>query len=344
MKRLLGIMIVIVLLVVIVIGYNLFGPVVNPPEGKYLYVRTGTGFEQLKTQLIEENIISGGFFFDKLSTQLELNKNIKPGRYLIDKRISLIKLVRMLRNGKQTPLKLVINKLRTKNDLANKLYKNFEIDSLDAIRFLNSKDSLNKFGVDTNTVMTLIIPNTYNISWNTNTSEFLGRMKSEHDKFWTDERIKKAADKGLNEQQVYTLASIVEEETNKQKDRLLIASTYLNRLKIGMRLQADPTIKYAMKDFSLKRIYKKYLDVVSPYNTYRNNGLPPGPIATPGINTIDAVLDAPETDYIYFVAKPSFDGYSNFATSYADHQKFARAYQLALDSLILARQKKDSIQ
>jgi UPF0755 protein len=140
--------------------------------------------------------------------------------------------------------------------------------------------------------------------------------------------------------QVYSMASIVEEETNKEEDKGLIASVYMNRMNSGMKLQADPTVKFAMKDFGLKRILLKHLTYDSPFNTYQNAGLPPGPICTPSVKTIDAVLNAPQTTYIYFVAKPDFNGYSNFASTYAEHMVFAKAYQNALDSLIKVKASK----
>ena len=187
--------------------------------------------------------------------------------------------------------------------------------------------------------MTAIIPNTYLLQWNSTFKKLFTRLKSEEEKFWTDDRKAKAAAKNLTPAEVYTMASIVEEETNKPEDKLLIASSYINRINKGMKLEADPTVKYAMRNFGLKRILHGHLQYESPYNTYRNVGLPPGPICTPSTKTIDAVLGAPKTDYIFFVAKPDFKGYSNFAATYAEHLVFAKAYQKALDSLILSKQK-----
>lgn len=344
MRKLLGIFIVLLFLAILMVGYNLLGPTIHVPEGNFLYIKTGTTFAQLRTQLSRENIINGTFFFNKMARQVKLDEHVKPGKYEISKDMSLIHFVRMLKNGTQTPVRFVITKLRTKNDLAQRIGKNFEPDSASVYQFLTNNDSLKRYGIDTNTIMTLIIPNTYNLKWNENINGIMARMQTEKQKFWNVARIAKASEKNLTKEQVYTLASIVEEETNKQKDRLLIASTYLNRIHKGMRLEADPTIKYALRDFSIKRIYKKYLDVSSPYNTYRNTGLPPGPICTPGINTLDAVLDAPQTDYLFFAASPSFNGFHNFAATYSDHLKNAKAYQHALDSVMILKAKKDSLQ
>jgi UPF0755 protein len=185
--------------------------------------------------------------------------------------------------------------------------------------------------------MTAIIPSSYSILWNTSFHDIFQQLYDEKEKFWTSDRKSKAAGLGLTTEQVYTLASIVEEETVKKEDMGKIASVYLNRLSTGMRLGADPTVKFALKNFDLRRIYQKHLTVQSPYNTYLNKGLPPGPICTATEKTIDAVLNAPATNYLYFVAKPELDGYSNFASSYEEHLRYAKAYQDALDTI--ARRK-----
>ena len=333
-------LILFILIIIIVAGgytaWNLFAPAVGSSGDKYLYIKTGTNLSALKNELSEKGIIPSKFFFEQVSSRAKFNE-VKPGRYKIQPKMSLINFIRMLKAGRQEPVKLVINKLRTKEDFASKIGKNFELDSTAVIDYITSNDSLIKYGVDTNTLMTLIIPNTYSINWNGDVSKLITRFKKEHDAFWNKERLKKAENLNLSTEQVYTVASIVEEETNKQTDKELIASVYTNRINKGMRLEADPTVKYAMRNFGLKRILYGHLQYPSPYNTYRNTGLPPGPICTPSTNTIDAVLNQPKTNYIFFVAKPDFNGYSNFATNYEDHKKFAKQYQTALDSLILKK-------
>ncbi len=204
-----------------------------------------------------------------VSQRVKYAQNVKPGRYEIKDGSNLINLLKMLKRGWQTPVNFVITKLRTKEDLAARVARYFETDSATAIRFLLSNDSLAKFHLDTNTVMTAIIPNTYSIKWNTPFNKIFQRLKSEEDKFWTEERRQKAQNKNLSPQQVYTIASIVEEETNKQEDKGLIASVYINRVAKNMRLEADPTVKFAMRNFALKRIMHKHLDYPSPYNTFR---------------------------------------------------------------------------
>ncbi|MEO6489773.1 MAG: endolytic transglycosylase MltG [Ferruginibacter sp.] len=319
--------------------WSVFGPTVSAPTEKFFYVRTGSTYNQVTQSLKANKIIKGSFFFNIVSKRVKYNSNVKAGKYEIKNGMSIVDLVRMLKSGRQSAVRLVINKLRTKEDLAGRLGQQFEIDSLEAINFITSNDSLKRYHVDTNTVMTLVIPNSYLFWWNTSLKGLLDRLADQKKKFWLGQRTQKAAAISFTPDEVYTIASIVEEETNKQGDKGLVASVYMNRVKKGMRLEADPTVKYALRDFGLKRILHGHLDHPSLYNTYLHTGLPPGPICTASINTIDAVLDAPQTDYIFFVAKPDFNGYSNFAATYPEHLKFAKAYQHALDSLIISRIK-----
>lgn len=320
-------------------AWKIFGPAINNPENKFLYIRTGSNYQQVKDSLIKDELLTGSFWFDKVAGYAGYPQKVKAGKYKIPDGMSLYHLVKMLRSGRQVPVNLVITRLRTKEDLAKKIAANFETDSTTVINLLNNEDTLRQFGVDTNTVMTDVIPNTYTYQWNTSAKNIFRKLDSEAKKFWNTERLEKAKRLQLTPTQVYILASIVEEETNKAEDKGKIASVYINRLRRGMRLAADPTVKFAMKDFDLKRIYHKHLTFVSPYNTYLNSGLPPGPICTPSIKTIDAVLDSPETDYLFFVARSDFSGYSDFASTYQQHLKFAKAYQQALDNLIKSRQQ-----
>jgi UPF0755 protein len=322
------------------IAWQIFGPTVSAPESKYFYIKTGAVYSDVRQSLIDEKIISGSYFFDQVSKQLKYPQLVKAGRYQIKNGSSLFSLIRKLRAGNQAPVNLVINKLRLKEDLAQKIAANFECDSTSVMEVLADPATWQKYGVDDNTILTAVIPNTYSMLWNSDAKKIIDKLHSEKEKFWNEERLAKARALNLTPVQVYSMASIVEEETNKEEDKGKIASVYLNRIHSGMKLQADPTVKFAMKDFGLKRILFKHLSYDSPFNTYQNLGLPPGPICTPSIKTIDAVLQAPQTNYIYFVAKPDFNGYSNFAGSYAEHMVFAKAYQQALDSLIKAKAAK----
>ena len=338
MKRILTVLLIIALLAGAYVAWNILGPTVKAPEGKYLYLRTGSSYEDVKKELKDQGILSGEFFFDKLAGQMKYRDRVKPGRYEIKESMSVLSLVRMLKAGNQSPVKLVINKLRTKEDLAARIGKGFECDSAEVMQFLSSNDSLAPYKLDTNTVMTAVIPNTYLYLWNTRFTKLFSKLKEEQEKFWTPERKQKAAAKNLSPTQVYIMASIVEEETNMAEDKGLVASVYRNRITGGQKLEADPTVKYAMRNFGLKRIMHSHLAYPSLYNTYQHTGLPPGPICTPSAKTIDAVLDSPDTDYMFFVAKPDLRGYSNFAKTYAEHLVFAKAYQKALDSIIISRQ------
>jgi UPF0755 protein len=319
------------------IAWQIFGAAVKAPEKKYFYIKTGDSYQTVKDNLARAGIINGSFWFGQVASRLKYPALVKAGRYQINNGMSIFSLVRMLRSGNQTPVNLVINKLRIKEDLAQKVAANFECDSLGFINFLNNNDSLRRYNLDTNTLMTAVIPNTYSILWNTPPAKIFKKLFTDQEKFWNEDRKRKAAALNLTPKQVYTMASIVEEETNKQEDKGKIASVYMNRIETGMKLEADPTVKFAMKNFGLKRILHVHLAYPSPYNTYQQTGLPPGPICTPSPSTIDAVLDAPQTNYIFFVAKPDFNGYSNFAATYAEHLVFAKAYQKALDSLIKAK-------
>jgi len=331
-----------VFLVILAVGafaaYFIFGAnAFFNEDKKAIFIKTGSNFEDVERVLANGQVVSNTKTFRWFAKLNNYDQNIKPGKYVFEKGASLYTILKTLKSGKQAPVKLIITKLRTNQDLANKLSSNFESDSTAVAALFSSNDSLKQFDLDTNTAMTMIIPNTYTFYWTTPVSKVIRRLQDEQQKFWNEDRQKKAAALGLTYRQVYTLASIVEEETNKEEDKGKIASVYLNRIQKGMNLGADPTVKFALKDFGLKRIYQKHLLVESPYNTYRNAGLPPGPICTPSIKTIDAVLNAPATSYLYFVAKPELDGYSNFATTYDEHLKYARAYQQALDTLMMKR-------
>lgn len=345
MKKIIGITAIIIGVVATVLAYIVFGPATKFTSGsRYLYVRDNPSpREQIIHELDTGNIIRSVSIFSLLAKQAKAWNKITPGRFEIKKGESIFSIIRTLRNNHQSAVRLVINKLRIREDLAKNIGKNFSTDSITALDFLSSNDSLSSFGVDTNTLMTLIIPDTYFLNWNASPKKILSRMQDEQEKFWAkNDRLQKAQALKLTPTQVYTLASIVEEETNKNDEKANIASVYMNRLDKGMKLSADPTIKFAMKNFTLKRIYDNYLKTPSPYNTYLYKGLPPGPICTPQAVTIDAVLNAPKTDYLFFVARSDFSGYHQFTSNFAEHQKYAELYQQALDTLI-ARKLQDSL-
>jgi UPF0755 protein len=297
-------------------------------NNKFLYIYDGQNNKDSLLDILErEELVTNIKTFSFIADKLEMWKRLKPGKFEINNGESALSIVRKLRNNQQTEVNLVINKIRKREDLAKLIGKQFSTDSAKAFHFLNSNDSLKGFSVDTNTMMTLVIPNTYTFYWNTSIRKIIQKLSAEKDKFWTkNDRLQKATSSGLTEQQVYALASIVEEETNKHDEKGTIASVYINRLNAGMPLGADPTVKFALKDFTIRRIYEKHLLVASPYNTYRNKGLPPGPICTPTPITIYKVLESPKTDYYYFVAKGDGSGSHQFSSTFAEHLKYAAEY------------------
>lgn len=342
-KKNFSLILAIIFLIAILLAWRIFGSNTNFTENKKsFYIKTGSSFNSVITQLEEQKILKNPGTFKLIAHQLKYDQNVKAGRYVIENGASIFNVIKILKAGRQTPVNLIITKLRTKEDLAQKIGNNFECDSIAVISLLNNNDSLLPYGLDTNTAMTAVIPNTYAILWNTSANKIFKKLFTEHEKFWTAERKKKADALHLSATQVYTLASIVEEESNKDEDKGKIASVYLNRLRTGMRLSADPTVIFALKDFSIKRVYKKYTEFPSPFNTYLNSGLPPGPVCTPSIKTIDAVLNAPATNYLYFVAQPNLTGYSNFATTYEEHLAFAKQYQQWLTGYLKAKEDADS--
>jgi UPF0755 protein len=326
------------------VGWRLLGPATNFTGEKYtLYIRTGMSYEQLQELLEKDTVLKSPLFFNWLAGGMDYKKNVKAGKYEIKEGSSLTTILRMLRNGRQSPVHFVITKLRTRETLASWIGRKLECDSASAMRFFENNDSLAAFGLDSNTFMTAVLPDTYTYFWNTTPSAVYRKMFAVYKTWWTPQRRQRAAALGLDPAKVYILASIIEEETNKEEDKAKIASVYLNRMARGMKLGADPTVKFALHNFELKRIYDKYLKVESPYNTYLYAGLPPGPICTPSQQTLEAVLSAPKTDYLYFVAKPDFSGYSNFAANFKDHMQFAHEYQKSLDEQMAIRARADSL-
>jgi UPF0755 protein len=328
-KKIISGIILLLLITVGFAGWKFYGPATSTSSGEFFYIHTGSDYDSLKKELISKKYINSELWFD-LASKLLRFKNVKPGRYKITKGMSLVKLVRMFRAGNQSKVNLVITKLRTREDFARRAGNVFEFDSIQMISYINNTDTLRKYGLDTNTVTAAIMPYTYSLNWNSTPEKVFENIYLAYQKFWNSERKIKADSLGLSPVEISTIASIVDEETLKKSDKPLMASVYLNRIRVGMPLQADPTIKFAMKDFTLKRILKIHLQTVSPYNTYLNRGVPPGPICTPAVESIDAVLNAPKTDYLYFVASSKFDGSSVFTTNYSDHLKFASEYQIEL--------------
>ncbi|MGC8865841.1 MAG: endolytic transglycosylase MltG [Bacteroidales bacterium] len=310
-------------------------PNVRVKEGEttFINIRTGSSYDDLKAALYEKDLIRDRGTFEWVARRQGLDKRVKPGRYRLRDGMSNLQLVRMLMGGHQEPVRLVFNSIRTKEQLAGRIAAQIEADSVELLQLLNDSVFLKKWGVRPETAFALFIPNTYEVWWNTSASAFIERMAHEANKFWNEARLQKAKQTGLSRIQVVTLASIIEQETNKNDEKARIAGVYINRLRSGWPLQADPTLKFAHGDWSIKRIRKVHTEIDSPYNTYKFPGLPPGPICVPSIASIDAVLNYEKNDYYYFCAREDMSGYHVFSSTYQQHQQNAERYRRALNRL-----------
>ena len=257
--------------------------------------------------------------------------NVKTGRYAIKPTDNMRYLHRRLSMGYQTPVKLTIGSVRTLDRMARNVGRQLMIDSTEVANLINDTAYIRKMGYTQETLPALFIPNTHEVYWNMSAEDFMTRMQKEHKAYWNEKRMKQAEEIGLTPIEVATLASIVEEETANQAEKPMVAGLYINRLKKGMLLQADPTVKFSMGDFELRRILYKHLEVDSPYNTYKHAGLPPGPIRVPSYQGLESVLNYAKHNYIYMCAKEDFSGTHNFAVTSAQHAANARKYQQALN-------------
>ncbi|MCX6256504.1 MAG: endolytic transglycosylase MltG [Bacteroidia bacterium] len=303
----------------------------NSNESDYLYIQTGFGYNQILAEIIQKDVLIDIESFIWVANKKNYKNHIHPGKYKITNGMSNNELLNHLRSGAQEPVKLIFNCLKTKEQFAERISQQLEADSISVINLLNNDSIALLYGFDCYSFPAMFIPNTYEFYWNTSASEFFDRMSKEYHKFWNDTRLTLASEAGLSPVQVSILASIVEEETNKNEEKAGIAGVYINRLNKGMKLEADPTVKFAWQDFSLHRILKKHLNINSPYNTYKYSGLPPGPISFPGIASIESVLNYEKHNYLYFCAKDDFSGYHIFARNAAEHARNARRYQAALN-------------
>lgn len=298
-------------------------------ETRWLYIPTGSDKSQIADSLTAVDPDFGARVFTILDNAPRTNINNAWGAYRLEKGTSALDLAKRLRRGTQTPVKVTFNNIRTMNQFAEKIASQMEFSADD---FLAATDTiLPSKGYKKSEFPSAFYPDTYEFYWTAKPSRVINSLLKVHDRFWNEERLAKAQALNLTPAEVATIASIVEEETAKAAERPLVARLYLNRLQKKMPLQADPTVKFATGDFSLRRINKNHLAIKSPYNTYLNPGLPPGPIRFVNRQTIDDVLDAPEHDYLYMCAKEDFSGYHNFAKDFATHQSNARRYQAALN-------------
>ncbi|HSH19909.1 MAG TPA: endolytic transglycosylase MltG [Draconibacterium sp.] len=296
-----------------------------------LYIPYNSTYEDVTASLTSNDVLASLKAFNWIAKKKSYKSAIKPGRYALIKGMNTNEVVNILRAGLQTPLNVTFNNVRVKEQLAGKVSQYILADSISILKLFSDENQIKKFGFTPETYSTMFIPDTYEFYWTTSAEEFANRMKTEYDSFWNDERRKKAEEINLSPVEVSVLASIVQAETAKNEELKRVAGLYINRLKRGIFLQADPTVKYAVGDFSLKRILNVHLETDSPYNTYKYAGLPPGPINFPETSAIDAVLNYEKHKYLFMCAKEDFSGYHNFATTLSEHNRNAARYRAALD-------------
>ena len=326
------ILVTLLLLAMLFIYRLLYSPVVgNAGNDTLILIPEGASYEQVMDSLETHLKIKSRAVLRWVADRKGYPDRIKPGKYLIEGKLSYVGLVNMLRSGRQVPVKVTFNNIRTINQLAGKVGKQIEADSARITEFLFDQSNYRKDGFTMENVISVFIPNTYEIYWNTDAEGFYSRMLREYNKFWNSARQSKAESLGLTRIEVSILASIIDDEVAKGDEKPRIAGVYLNRLKRGIPLQACPTIKFALNDFTITRVLNKHLEVDSPYNTYKNKGFPPGPIGCASIEGIDAVLNAEKHDYLFFVAKADFSGYHNFSRTLTEHNRYAAQYQRELD-------------
>jgi UPF0755 protein len=304
-------------------------------ETAYIYVPTGANYNQVREQL--EPLLEDINTFDALAGQKKYKGNIIAGRFAISKGMNNNEIINSIRS-KNLPIKIAFNNQHSLNDLARRISTQIEADSLSLINVMTDTVFLNKNGFNKATALGMYLPNSYEFFWNTSAEAFREKMLKEYNRFWNDVRRAKAKKLNLSPNEVMTLASIVHEESKKADEQPRVAGVYLNRLRIGMPLQADPTLKFAAyqlpqyKNTVIRRVLNIHKEIDSPYNTYKNLGLPPGLIAMPDLSAVKAVLNPEKHSYLYFAADATNVGYHKFAKTLAQHNNNARAYQNYLSS------------
>ncbi len=336
-SRLHMVVFVVIGLVVVLVAVKalrfLRSPVIDLKESEkeLLYIPTGSTLDDVVGLLNLKGWLSDEETFRQMAGLMNYEDHVHAGRYTLRNKMSARDAVQLLRSGQQTPVNMTFNNVRTLDRLASLCSRNLEVDSAMLMQVLLDDSLTSRLGFTQATLPAMFIPNTYQLNWNTSPSDWLTRMHKEYNAFWTEARLHKADSIGLTPTEVSTLASIIEEETNKADELPIIAGIYLNRLRIGMPMQACPTLKYAMGDFTVRRILKRDEEIESPYNTYKYRGLPPGPIRIPSIAAIDAVLNAADHKYLFMCASADGSGRHRFATTNAEHQRNAQEYQRELN-------------
>lgn len=311
--------------------FHRFGSFEDNDDTQYVYIDDDDNIDSVYVKFAPVTTIGGRIGFQLLASCTNYADNVRSGRYAVDKTAGTIAVFRRMKNGMQEPVRLTIPSVRTMDRLAAYMGERLMVDSIEVYAALTDTAVCAAYGYTPQTIACMFIPNTYDVYWNVSVEKFLERMRKESETFWNDERRAKAEAMKLSTNEVITLASIVDEETANNDEKPMVAGMYYNRLQCDMPLQADPTIKFAIGDFSIRRIYHNMLTIDSPYNTYKNTGLPPGPIRIPTVAGIDAVLNYVHHDYLYMCAKEDFSGTHNFAVTYQEHLANAAKYSKALN-------------
>lgn len=299
-------------------------PIIQTENGENvsLYIPTGADYQYVRNEITSMNVLKSKKAFDWLARKAKYDENVHPGRYVLIDGMTNQQLVNMLRQGRQTPVKVIFNNMRTVEQLAGRISQQIEADSTSIVMAIRANDSVDA---------TTFIPNTYEFYWNTDADDFIEKMAVEHNRFWNETRRQKAHDLNLTPREVSILASIVDKETTKTSEMPRIAGVYMNRLNKRWPLQADPTLVFALGDYNIRRVLDVHKNIESPYNTYKYAGLPPGPICIPSIAAIDAVLNCEKHNYFYFCAKDDLSGYHVFAKTITEHNRNADKYRRALN-------------
>lgn len=296
-----------------------------------IFIQQGDSFETVLLTLQSKGYVKNEYTLRRVAELKKYPLSIKSGRYRIPDNISNNQLINKLRSGNQEAVRFTFNNIRTMKEFAAIVNEQLDIDSTEILKLAQNSQFVKKLGFTTENFTGMFIPNTYEIYWNTTTEEFVKRMYTEYQKFWNEKRQAEARKAGLSPIDIIIIASIIEEETINPAEYPIIAGIYINRLKKGWKLEACPTLKYALGDFTLRRILDKHMEVESPYNTYKNIGLPPGPVRMPSVNVIDAVLNYQHHDYMFFCAKSDFSGSHHFSRTLRQHNKYAEEYHRALN-------------
>lgn len=305
----------------------------NDKKSQIIFIPTGSKFEDVERILTESNILKNTAAFEWLSEKKKYKQAIKPGKYRILSQMSNNALINLLRAGIQEPVEINFNGLHTVDQLIGRVGRRIEADSISLFQAIHNNAYLSKYGFTEKNIQVLFVPDTYEFFWNTSVDEFFDRMAKEYKALWTDTRKKKAKSIGYSQNEVSILASIVQgEQCCDNEEKKIIAGLYINRLKQDMPLQSDPTVIFASGDFTIQRVHTAQKQIDSPYNTYQNKGLPPGPVGFAQESSIDAVLNYTKSDYIYMCAKEDLSGKHYFAKTYEQHQVYAKKYHDALDS------------